>query len=165
MNARRSLMLVLVGVLAAAATAGAGMAVVRRGPVAATKVASVGVSERFEWVDVFVRAEGSVQVGAWQVELKGVDGGVVFVGVEGEDGSSEPPLYDPAAMVDGERLVIGGMRQTAKLPNDGKGRVARVHVRATGAVEYAGVLMAISDVDGKRIGGTIELVRGEAGQP
>jgi hypothetical protein len=67
-------------------------------------------------------------------------------------------------------LVIGAVAQIAKgqiakLPNEGKVRVARVHVRAAGGVEYAGALVALSDVDGKRIGGTIELVRGEAGQP
>jgi hypothetical protein len=169
----------MVGALAAALTVGAGLRVMR-GPVAETKLSSAGSGERFEWVDVYVSGERAV--GAWQVELKG--DGVKFVGVEGADGA-EPPVYDAVALSGGERLVVGGMcvASSSKAPSSaavepaapspperGEGgrvriRVARVHVMVRGSVEYAGVLAALGDVDGKRIGGTVELVRGEAGQP
>ncbi|HYD02433.1 MAG TPA: hypothetical protein VEB22_14495, partial [Phycisphaerales bacterium] len=179
-SVRRALLLTAVGAVAAAVTAGAGMAASRRGAVARAEVVSAGEGQRFEWVDVYVRA--AVPVGAWQVELNGVGGSVAFVGLEGDGRGSEPPAYDAAALAGGERLVIGAMRlgkvgagratgdkQTAPpafpLRAGEMVRVARVHVRASGSVEYRGVLVALGDVDGKRIEGTVELVRGEAGQP
>lgn len=167
MNLRRAVTMVAVCACCAAVTTGAGM-LVGRGPVAETRVKSVGTGERFEWVDVYVKADAGDSIGAWQIEVKGVGGSVAFVGVEGsERQGSEPPLYDPAALAGGERLVIGAAvhmakGQIAELPTEGRVRVARVHVRATGALEYSGALVALSDVDGKRVGGTIELVRGEA---
>ena len=190
MNLRRAVVLVAVGIAAAAVTAGAGLAASRRGVVAEGRATSAGDGERFEWVDVLVSADADV--GAWQVEITGAGGRVAFVGVEGDGRGSEPPVYDAAALSGGERLVIGSIRVKAgeaegpssarperrapSPPERGEGgaggkpapegvRVARVHVRASGRVEYLGVLVALGDVDGKRIEGTVELVRGEAGQP
>ncbi|MFT3683845.1 MAG: hypothetical protein QM783_02775 [Phycisphaerales bacterium] len=142
MSLRRAVMMVAVGLLAAGVTVGAGVSL-RRGPVAQTKISSVGSGERFEWVDVFVRGDAGAAVGAWQVEVRGSGGLVQFVGVEGAEGG-EAPFYDPAALSGGERMVVGGVEmakgQIAKLPNESKVRVARLHVRVIGNVEYVGVL-------------------------
>lgn len=87
---------------------------------------------RFGYVDVFIDS-GSRGLAVYQVELRATSGDVRLVGVEGGDPAAfaDPPRYDPAALIDGERIIIGAFSVLRNLPQ-GKNRVARIHVRMVG---------------------------------
>lgn len=92
---------------------------------------------RFTWVDVHLDPAGA-ELAAWQVELVDPSGRARFVGVEGgaHPAYAAPPYYDPAALADGERLVLAAFHTGAALdgglPTEPL-RVARVHVQVRGA--------------------------------
>jgi hypothetical protein len=130
--------------------------------------AAAGV--RFAALHVIVDA-GEAPLGAYQVEVRAVEGDVKVVGVEGatadERGAlaaafTRAPYYDPAAMM-GERVVIGDFSLDDALPS-GRVRVATVHVRIAGdaAPRFEARVMAAADGQGKRIEATVttDLVQG-----
>lgn len=135
---------------------------------APTPVGAGGV--RFAAVHVIVDV-GEASLGAYQVDLRAVEGDVKVVGVEGatadEHGAlaaafTRAPYYDPKAMM-GDRVVIGAFTLDEALPS-GRVRVATVHVRIAGNAppRFEAHVMAAADGQGKRIEATVttELVQG-----
>jgi hypothetical protein len=120
-------------------------------------------SPRFAYVDVFVDA-GDRPLAAYQLELVATQGDVTIVGIEGGEHAAfaEPPYYDPAALKDSERVIIGAFDTGDDLPH-GRTRVARVHVRIAGpAPEYELSLTVAADADANEIDATATLVEGSA---
>ncbi len=115
---------------------------------------------RFEAVDIFVDA-GDASLGAYQVELKGIERkearvGTAFVKIVGLEGGDHPafgdaPYYDPEAL-QGGRVIVAAFSTAADLPA-GRTRVARVHVMLEGAGEpaYELKIEAAADRGGKPI--------------
>ena len=141
----RLAMVILMGVLLAAAAG-----VQRQGPVEQPARAAT----RFEAVDVFVDS-GPSPLGAWQVEIKAVAGDVKLVGIEGGDGVyKDAPYYDAAALHEDQirdRIVLAAFSTGPDLPT-GKARVARLHVQASGgAAKYSVKLMTAGSADGTKI--------------
>lgn len=110
--------------------------------------------------DIYVDS-GATPLAAYQIEISASapGGAVTLVGVEGGEHAAfaHPPYYDPAALHENalrERIVIAALSTEPDLPT-GRTRVARLHVRASGAapsltlkVETAGA------ADGRRIDAT-----------
>jgi hypothetical protein len=123
-----------------------------------------GLAMRFAALDVMIDT-GPVGLGSYQVDMKALEG-VKVVGVEGGESAAfrEAPFYDPAALMEGERIVIASfsMAGAEQLPR-GQVRVARVHVTApVGVVDGALVkmpskLVVATDSDGKTIAATMWL--------
>lgn len=116
----------------------------------------------FTTVDVFV--DSDTPVAAWQVELSERQGAMQIVGIERGDDATfrDPPFYDRVALERGatERIVLASfsLSDAAQLPR-GKVRIARVHVRATGAAEpdYEARLVAAGSADGRPIDAQLSL--------
>jgi hypothetical protein len=87
---------------------------------------------RFGYVDIFIDS-GETPLAVYQVELRATAGDIRIVGVEGGDAAAfaEPPHYDPAALLEGERIVLGAFSTGDALPA-GRTRIARVHLRIEG---------------------------------
>ncbi len=87
---------------------------------------------RFGYVDIFIDS-GDIPLAVYQIELQATTGDIRIVGVEGSDSPAfaTPPHYDPAALQDGERIVLGAFSTQPDLPL-GKTRIARVHLRIIG---------------------------------
>jgi hypothetical protein len=100
---------------------------------------------RFGYVDLFINS-GEAPLAVYQVELRATAGDIRIVGVEGGDAAAfaEPPHYDPAALLEGERIVLGDFSTQPNLPA-GRTRIARVHLRIDGP---APVLALTLDVAG-----------------
>ncbi|HVJ29429.1 MAG TPA: hypothetical protein VNA66_03900 [Gammaproteobacteria bacterium] len=116
----------------------------------------------FTTVDVFV--DSDTPVAAWQVELTERRGAMQIVGIERGDNATfrDPPFYDRVATMRGatERIVLASysLSDAAQLPS-GKVRIARVHVRATGAAQpdYEARLIAAGTADGRSIDAQLSL--------
>jgi hypothetical protein len=116
----------------------------------------------FTTVDVFV--DSDTPVAAWQVELTEQGGAMQIVGIERGDDSTfrDPPFYDRVALERGatERIVLASfsLSDAAQLPR-GKVRIARVHVRTTGAAQpdYEARLVAAGTADGRPIDAQLSL--------
>jgi hypothetical protein len=152
----RSIGLVLVGLM-----------MVATAPFAATQPddpdAAPAGTPRFAFLDVYVDA-GDASVAAYQLELVATAGDVTIVGIEGGEHAAfvEPPYYDPAALKESERVIIGAFDTGDDLPH-GRTRVARVHVRIAGpAPEYELSLTVAADADGAEIDADATLVEGSA---
>jgi len=94
-------------------------------------------------------------VAAWQVEVSVHDATVV--GIEGgeTDGFHDPPLYDPAALVE-ERLALAAFSTTAVL-DTGAHRIATLHLRQTGEPRFGLALVAAASADGERVEAHVHL--------
>lgn len=111
---------------------------------------------RFATVDLFVTSE--TPVAAWQVELTELHGSLQIVGIERGDDATfhDPPFYDRAllqrAATDRVVLASFSLSDAERLPR-GKVRIARVHVRTTGAADpdYDLRLVAAGAADGQPI--------------
>jgi len=116
----------------------------------------------FTMVDVFVVSD--TPVAAWQVELTERRGAMQIVGIERGDDSTfrDPPFYDRVALERNatDRIVLASfsLSDAGELPR-GKVRVARVHVRATGAAQpdYEARLVAAGTADGRPIDAQLSL--------
>lgn len=99
---------------------------------------------RFGYVDVFIDS-GAVPMAVYQVELRATAGDIRIVGVEGGDpvAFTDPPRYDPAALLDGERIVLGAWSTEADLPV-GNTRIARVHLRLDGPPPTLALSLAVA---------------------
>jgi hypothetical protein len=107
---------------------------------------------RFGYVDVFIDS-GGTPLAVYQVELRATAGDIRIVGVEGGESAAfaGPPRYDPAALLDGERIVLGDFSTADDLPV-GRTRIARVHLRIDGpAPALALTLDAAGDVHANAI--------------
>ena len=108
----------------------------------------------FTTVDVFVVSD--TPVAAWQVELTERRGAMQIVGIERGDDSTfrDPPYYDRVAMTRSDRIVLASfsLSDAARLQS-GRVRIARVHVRMTGAAaaDYEARLVAAGTADGRPI--------------
>ncbi|MCA9299898.1 MAG: hypothetical protein KDA28_12575 [Phycisphaerales bacterium] len=110
----------------------------------------------FEWVDVII--ETSTPLAAWQVRV--TSPGVRIVGVEaGEAPFDEAPAYDPVALRDREEIIIASFDTGTGLVS-GRVRVARLHVRVSGAPSWSGELMVAADDEGCPIDASLLLERG-----
>ncbi len=91
-------------------------------------------ASRFAPVHVYIDS-GQEQLAAYQFELKAVKGNVKIVGVEGGEHEtfSEPPYYDPAALMN-DRIIIAAFDTSDELPN-GRTRVATIHFQIIGEIE------------------------------
>ena len=114
----------------------------------------------FTTVDVFVVSD--TPVAAWQVELTERRGAMQIVGIERGDDSTfrDPPYYDRVAMTRSDRIVLASfsLSDAAQLQS-GRVRIARVHVRMTGAAapDYEARLVAAGTADGRPIDAQISL--------
>ncbi|HZW09236.1 MAG TPA: hypothetical protein VFF69_04970 [Phycisphaerales bacterium] len=107
---------------------------------------------RFGYVDVFIDS-GATPLAVYQVELRATEGDIRIVGVEGGDAGPfvEPPHYDPKALLDGERIVLGDFSTDADLPA-GHTRIARVHLRIDGPAPTLALTLDIAgDADANAI--------------
>ena len=110
----------------------------------------------FTTVDLFVVSDAPVA--AWQVELTERRGAMQIVGIERGDDSTfrDPPYYDRAALDRSatDRIVLASfsLSDAAQLQS-GRVRIARVHVRMTGAAaaDYEARLVAAGTADGRPI--------------
>jgi hypothetical protein len=126
------------------------------GLVAALSLSAQPEAGRFTTVDVFVVSD--MPVAAWQVELTERRGAMQIVGIERGDDATfrDPPFYDRVvlerAVTDRVVLASFSISDAAELPR-GRVRVARVHVRTTGAAEpdYEARLVAAGTADGRPI--------------
>ena len=144
---------ITLGALAAAI----GLAPLQPGP------AEAPAGVRFAWVDLYVDA-GDAPIAAYQLELAATAGDVTIVGIEGGDhrAFAEPPYYDPMALRDSERVVLGAFDTGDDLPA-GRTRVARVHVRLAGpAPTYDLTLTAAATAGGTEIDAEASLIEGSA---
>ncbi len=113
---------------------------------------------RFGYVDLFVDS-GEDTLGAYQLEFRPVGGGVKIVGIEGgeHEAFADAPYYDPRALKDGERVVIGAFSTDKDLPS-GRTRVARVHVQIEIAdPTFETTLQASADGGGTPLQSTIDM--------
>lgn len=116
----------------------------------------------FTTVDVFVVSDAPVA--AWQVELTERRGAMQIVGIERGDDATfrDPPYYDRIALERGttDRIVLASfsLSDAEQLPR-GRVRVARVHVRSSGAAEpdYEARLVAAGTADGRPIDAQLSL--------
>ncbi len=121
-------------------------------PAAETPAQAETTGPRFGYVDVFIDS-GETPLAVYQVELRATVGDIRIVGVEGGDAAAfaEPPHYDPAALLDGERIVLGDFSAGGELPV-GRTRIARVHLRIEGpAPALALTLDVAGDADANAI--------------
>jgi len=123
---------------------------------AALSLAAQPEAGQFAIVDVFVAS--TEPVAAWQIELRERRGAMQVVGIERGDDPTfrDPPFFDRVVLERGvtERLVLASfsLSDAAQLPR-GRVRVARVHVRTTGAAtaDYELRLVAVGAADGRPI--------------
>jgi hypothetical protein len=117
---------------------------------------------RFTTVDLFVVSD--TPVAAWQVELTERRGALQVVGIERGDDATfrDPPFYDRVvlerAVTDRVVLASFSVSDAEQLPR-GRVRVARVHVRTSGAAEpdYEARLVAAGTTDGRPIDAQLSL--------
>jgi len=115
---------------------------------------------RFATIEIHVDA-GEATLGAYQIDLAGSEG-VTIVGIEGgeHEAFAEPPYYDPKALMDSERVIIGAFSTDDDLPS-GRTRVATVHVRlTTDEPRYELTLTTAASGDGTRIEASASLIEG-----
>ena len=116
----------------------------------------------FTTVDLFVVSD--TPVAAWQIELTERRGAMQIVGIERGDDSTfrDPPYYDRVAMTRSstDRIVLASfsLSDAAQLQR-GRVRIARVHVRMTGAAaaDYEARLVAAGTADGRPIDAQLSL--------
>ncbi len=108
----------------------------------------------FAVYDVVLDSESRV-LGAWQVEVKGLE----VVGLEGGDTAAwrEAPYYDPAALAGG-RLLVAGFTLDASAPA-GRVRVASIHAIARPGADATVTLVAAAESGGARFVPKATLVR------
>jgi hypothetical protein len=116
---------------------------------------------RFTTVDLVLVSD--TPVAAWQVELTERRGAMQIVGIERGDDATfrDPPFYDRVVergVTDRVVLASFSVSDAAQLPR-GRVRVARVHVRTSGAVEpdYEARLVAAGAADGRPIDAQLSL--------
>jgi hypothetical protein len=116
---------------------------------------------RFEPVYVYIDS-GQEQLAAYQFELRAVKGNVKIVGVEGGEHKafSEPPYYDPAALMN-NRIIIAAFNTGEDLPT-GWTRAATIHFQIIGDVEpeYEIKLAVAADGSGRRIPAKTSIEKG-----
>ena len=122
----------------------------------------VGTTGTFTTVDVFVVSE--TPVAAWQVELTERGGSMQIVAIErGDDATfQDPPFYDRVVLERQvtDRVVLASFSLSgADTLQRGRVRVARVHVRTSGAAEpdYEARLVAAGTADGRQIDAQLSL--------
>ena len=116
----------------------------------------------FTTVDVFIVSD--TPVAAWQVELTERRGAMQIVGIERGDDATfrDPPFYDRVALERNatDRIVLASfsLSDAAQLQS-GRVRIARVHVRMTGAAaaDYEARLVAAGTADGRPIGAQLNI--------
>lgn len=104
---------------------------------------------RFTNVDLVVDPHGN-PLAAYQLEFTADPSRVTLVGIEGGQHAAfnQPPYYDPKAL-SGSRVILAALNTGTDLPKD-KTRVARLHLRVTGAgqpVFSAKMIVAASSND------------------
>jgi hypothetical protein len=129
-------------------------------PPATTGAATQPRVVRFVPVDVFIDPLGKAMA-CYQVEIITATGNVKLVGVEGgEDANfNQAPYYDPRALQNGERVIIGAYSLASNLQT-GKTRVARLMFQVTGPIEprYQATLQVAGSSDEKSIPAVVSLV-------
>ena len=119
---------------------------------------------RFATVDLIIVA--AQPLAAYQLEFTATSGDVRIVGIEGGDHAafSEPPHYDPRAMMH-DRVIIGAFSLVSAdaLPS-GRVRVATLHLEIRGAAEpdFEVTLDAAATTNGASVDATVLLVDGES---
>jgi hypothetical protein len=118
----------------------------------------------FTTVDLFVVSD--TPVAAWQVELTERRGTMQIVGIESGDDSTfrDPPFYDRVALERAtDRIVLASFSLSdAEQLQRGRVRIARVHVRTSGAAEpdYEVRLIAAGTAGGEPIAAQLETQTG-----
>jgi len=116
-------------------------------------------SSRFAAIEIFIDS-GARPLAAYQIELTADPGTMKLVGVEGNPDLSfqNPPYYDPAALREGERIVLAAF--TTEAPPSGRTRIATVHVCEAGnKPNYSARLIVAGDPEGKPIEALVSFER------
>jgi len=116
----------------------------------------------FTTVDLYVVSD--TPVAAWQVELTERRGAMQIVGIERGDDATfrDPPFYDRVALERDatDRIVLASFSLSdAQQLTRGRVRIARVHVRATGAAvpDFEARLVAAGTADGRPVAAQLSL--------
>ena len=132
------------------------------GAAAALTLAAQPGAGVFTTVDLYVVSD--TPVAAWQVELTERRGEMQIVGIERGDDSTfrDPPFYDRAALERDatDRIVLASFSLSdAQQLKGGRVRIARVHVRATGAAipDFEVRLVAAGTADGQPLAAQLSL--------
>jgi len=114
---------------------------------------------RFRAVDVWI--DSSAPVAAWQIDLHAVAGDSMVVGVEGGEAPfTEPAYYDPRAL-SGGHIVLASFTTGEPLAA-GRHRVARVHLRESGAAaDYTALLVVAAGADGEAVAAAVTTSGGD----
>ena len=132
------------------------------GVAAALALSAQPEAGRFTTVDLVLVSE--TPIAAWQVELTERGGAMQIVGIERGDDATfrDPPFYDRVVLERAatDRVVLASfsMSDAEQLPR-GRVRVARVHVRTSGAADpdYEARLVAAGTADGRPIDAQLSL--------
>ncbi len=130
-------------------------------PAASQPQAPTTPTTRFTSFDIFIDP-ASAPLGAYQVDLRAVEGTIKLVGVEGGEHAAyaAPPYYDPAALHadageggDGHIILAAFSTAPADQLPAARTRVARLHVQITGdaAPRFEARLTAAATANGEEI--------------
>lgn len=107
---------------------------------------------RFVAYDMFIET-AAAPLAAWQVEIADRADAATIVGLEGGAAGafSEPPTYDPNALMTGRIIVANFSTNTAEALPTGRTRVATLHLRIepNGKPDFTIELTAVATVDGR----------------
>lgn len=134
------------------------------GALSPTRASSAAAAEpvgppRFRTLDVMV--DSARPLVAYQVAIDVLEGDGRVIGVEGGEAPfSEPPYYDPAALMQG-RIILAAFSTATALP-PGRHRVATIHVReAGGEPVYQVALEVAGTTGGARVPAEVSLEPGK----
>lgn len=161
---KRTLLVITLGLLAAATMAIAVAQPAGDPAVVADAPHAAAGRSAFGYVDLFVDA-GDAPLAAYQIDFHSTTGGLRIVGVEGGEHElyRDAPYYDPRAM-QGDRVIIAayaaGPREALPV---GPVRVARVHVMYSSDADATlhATLDAAANFEGDAIDATIAWRKGQ----
>jgi len=109
---------------------------------------------------VFIDPHGK-PLACYQIEIMATAGDVNLVGIEGGDSAAfnKAPYYDPRALQQGKRIIIGAYSLAGDLPA-GNTRVATLMVRVAGTAEprFAAKLQVAATTDATAISASVSVI-------
>ncbi|MCB9852317.1 MAG: hypothetical protein H6819_04415 [Phycisphaerales bacterium] len=123
---------------------------------------SAAVSTRFVAYDVFIDA-GDTPLAAYQVDINDLSGRTKIVGVEGGESTAfdAPPYYDPKALYNEGRIILGAFTTNNDGPT-GRTRVARLHMQINGEqpADFDVKVIVAADADNRDIDADVTITEG-----
>lgn len=117
---------------------------------------------RFVAFDVYIDS-GDESLAAYQLDISDLSGRSKIVGVEGGEATAfdAPPYYDPAALHNEGRIILGAFTIDDDATT-GRTRVARLHMQIEGEqpVDFDVKLIVAADADGRDIDANVTITEG-----